>query len=93
MPLFSIAQLEELKKKSESSVEPGARRPSVSPIVSQAFPELVKPGAENSEKPAAMEIGEQPVAKTEPVAAPVPVKKKKVIITDMNTGIRKIEYR
>jgi hypothetical protein len=48
-----------------------------------------KPAVYNLEDPNPIEP-EAP-AKTEPVAAPVPVKKKKVIITDMNTGIRKVD--
>ncbi len=55
--IYSTNQLEELKKKFGSSVEPGARR-SISPIVSQAFPEL-KPAAETMDKPVDMVVSEQ----------------------------------
>ena len=89
MAIFSKDDLERIK--SEQS-EPGAR-PSRNAIVSRVLP--LAPVAPH--KPVVYSLDDpepQPEvpAKTEPVAAP-PVKKKKVIITDMNTGTRKIEYR
>jgi hypothetical protein len=79
-PLHSTTELDELKRKYElsSPSQPGPRK-QVADVINDEEPALVAKA--------------DPVVKTEPVAAPVPVKKKKVIITDMNTGIRKVEYR
>ena len=91
MPIFSKEDLEKLK---HGTQEPGLR-PDRNAIVNRVLPltpvAVRKPAVYNLDDPNPIEP-EAP-AKTEPVAAPVPVKKKKVIITDMNTGIRKVEYR
>ena len=92
MAIFSKEDLERIK---QTQVEPGPRPGGTNAIVNQVLPLAPvvarKPAVYNLDDPNPVEP-EAP-AKTEPVAAPVPVKKKKVIITDMNTGIRKIEYR
>lgn len=89
---YSRSDLERLNREMQ---EPGPRPGGRNAIVNQVLP--LEPVA--ARKPAVYSLDDpRPIepeapAKTEPVAAPVPVKKKKVIITDMNTGIRKIEYR
>lgn len=90
--MFTRDDLERIKHETQ---EPGPRRSGANSIVNQVLPltpvAARKPAVYNLDDPNPIEP-EVP-AKTEPVAAPVPVKKKKVIITDMNTGIRKVEYR
>jgi len=91
MSMFSREDLERLNHESN---EPAPRHGGANSIVNQVLPLPAvarKPAVYSLDDPNPIEP-EAP-AKTEPVAAPVPVKKKKVIITDMNTGIRKVEYR
>lgn len=84
---------EDLERLNHESNEPGPRPGGTNAIVSKVLPlapvAARKPAVYNLDDPNPIEP-EVP-AKIEP--ATVPVKKKKVIITDMNTGVRKVEYR
>ena len=88
MPIFSREDLERIKHETQ---EPARR--SGNSIVSRVLP--LTPAA--ARKPAVYNLDDpNPIVEPEaakPVAAPVPVKKKKIIVIDMNTGVRKIEYR
>lgn len=91
MSTFSREDLERIKQQTQ---EPGPLRSGADSIVNQVLP--LTPVA--ARKPAIYSLDDpnpQPEVpmKTEPVAAPVPVKKKKVIIIDEDLGTRKVEYR
>jgi hypothetical protein len=88
--IFSKTELEELQRKTQ---EPG-RVPARNAIVDRVLP---LPASAAAKKPAIYSLDDpnpQPeVAKAEPVAAPVLIKKrKKLIKTDFNTGKVTVEY-
>jgi hypothetical protein len=90
--IFSRDDLERIKQSVEEPGRPASPQSIVNQIIPLTPATRKQPVKYTLDDPQPMAEPEAP-ARTEPVAAPVPVKKKKVIITDMNTGVRKIEYR
>jgi hypothetical protein len=92
--MFSREDLERIKHDTQEPGRIPARNQIVDKVLPLAQPVVARkqPVKYSLDDPTPLVEPEAPT-KTEPVAAPVPVKKKKVIITDINTGIRKVEYR